>query len=275
MPLDEVDDPSQQNRCALIYLHQVDWAQVLVVIVKYTKHAPHQQRLYLCWIHKHQFQFESHRIHELTSHRPIRSDAPSQNANHLKDLLNQVVWLDLLAEVYHVLLGQLPDGHLRHFHGIVELFLGQFHLELVVILFWFVIGVSSAGSLAALARAWVRSGMSETELVDEVRIVQEVVQAEDAALPLLLEDLLVRYDVGWIDLRDDIDTIVNVSHSVSSTAYLAPLGLGVELKALRRVHLARSSSECLHLVLLGYLTSLNYLLLAQLLLSLKHFLMQD
>ena len=105
VPFDEINQPRQQNRGALIYLHQVHWAQVLVIIIQNPQHSPHQHWLNLRGVHQHELQLKSHRIHQLPRHRPVGRDAAPQNAHHLEHLLHEVIRLDLLPQVDDVLLG--------------------------------------------------------------------------------------------------------------------------------------------------------------------------
>lgn len=121
----------------------------------------------------------------------------------------------------------------------------------------------------------IRPCRAKTELIYKVRIVQEVVEAKYATLPLLLEQFLVGNDVGWVHLGDDVDAVVDVPHAVTSSSDLTSLGLGVEYQALGRVGLVDSSGESLHFHLLRELALLNDLILAHLLLCLEDLLMKN
>ena len=232
MPLDEIDNPSQQDRSSLINREEVDWRQVLVVGVQYAKHPLHEHGFDLRWVHQHQLKLESHGAHQLPGHRPIRSNTASQYANHLQHLLDQVIWLDLLPHIDHVLLCELPYGDLRHLDSVVELFFGELYFKLIVLQVTHVlISVGKSWRLCI----WMASGycaFTQAKLIDEIWIVQEIVQAEDSTLPLLLEYLLIGDDVSWVDLGDDVDAIVDVSHSVSSSTDLTAFSFCIQSQAL-------------------------------------------
>lgn len=106
--------------------------------------------------------------------------------------------------------------------------MSKLDLELVVILVsCFLVSVGLACRLCVRIRC-IRRGITETQLVDKIWIIQKVVKTENAALSLLLYNLLVRNDISGVDFGDDIDTVVDVSHSVSGSTDLTSFRLRIE-----------------------------------------------
>jgi hypothetical protein len=81
-----------------------------------------------------------------------------------------------------MLFRELPDGDISHLNGIVELFFRQLHLKLILLHHVLLVHV---GHLLA----------HDPDLLREIRIVQEVVEAEDSPLSLLLKGLPVGDDI--------------------------------------------------------------------------------
>ena len=143
-----------------------------------------------------------------------------------------MIRLDLLPQVDDMLFCELTNGHVSHAHSVLELFLGQLNFELVFIVFEVIFIVMSRLCTTELYVGRHVGVTAESKLIDEVRVVQEVVESEDATLPLLLRYLLIGDHVRRIHLGRDVHTVVRVSRAITDATNLTASSLGVQLEAL-------------------------------------------
>ena len=93
-----------------------------------------------------------------------------------------MIRLYLLPQVNNMLLGQLPNRYLSHFHCIIELLVRQLDLELVIVLvirvtlcvLWLcaiIIATLAVPCLPSGSLSILASVLAESQLVNEIRIV--------------------------------------------------------------------------------------------------------